>query len=441
MMYPNIFNVLVEKGQTMPLVYDTLLNPYDTDDVVEKTEELFKKIKIPFYTGTGWYAYSYKLHLQGSQQWFQNVNGVPKKLLFTGPAHLERPFHSFHDEILRWYDHWLKGKHNRRHRGAPGQGLGDGREQMALRGRLAAAGNEMDQALPPSWGRLRPEPRAPARATAAWSPTPFVQMPPTQTNDVTRLRYMTDPLPEDILVIGPSALYLHAAIDQDDTNWIVILKDVGPDVSVRTARPGEVDVPKDLPERELTRGWLKASHRAVDLRAVEAVAALASAHARGAEKGRARRSQRIRHRDSIDGQSVQGGPSNLHRHHQHGYAERARRRARCRIRAVSPMQQQDDRPQNLSRRATPSRICCCRSFRLSERSRLHRRLDRIRQHYGATFEDLANIRIWSRAPAAIAVMAASGKNGLVTARVQGMVRGASNIGGLSGHRVRPRTKS
>ena len=65
MMYPNIFNVLVEKGQTMPLVYDTLLNPYDADDIVEKTEELFRKSRIPFYTGTGWYAYSYKLHLQG----------------------------------------------------------------------------------------------------------------------------------------------------------------------------------------------------------------------------------------------------------------------------------------------------------------------------------------------------------------------------------------
>ena len=30
--------------------------------------------------------------------------------MLTGPAHLERPFHAFHDEILRWYDHWLKGK-------------------------------------------------------------------------------------------------------------------------------------------------------------------------------------------------------------------------------------------------------------------------------------------------------------------------------------------
>src|SRR6476659_10855100 len=92
------------------LVYDTVLNPYDPDDIVEKTKQKMSRIKIPFYTGSGWYAYTYKLHLQGSQQWFQEVQGVPKKLLITGPAHLERPFHSFHDEILRWYDHWLKGK-------------------------------------------------------------------------------------------------------------------------------------------------------------------------------------------------------------------------------------------------------------------------------------------------------------------------------------------
>jgi putative CocE/NonD family hydrolase len=89
-------------------------------------------------------------------------------------------------------------------------------------------------------------------------------MPLTRTVKVERLRYMTDPLPHDVDVVGPIALTLYAAIDQNDTNWIVVLKDVGPDVSVRTAREGERAVPQNLPERELTRGWLKASHRAVD---------------------------------------------------------------------------------------------------------------------------------------------------------------------------------
>jgi hypothetical protein len=91
-----------------------------------------------------------------------------------------------------------------------------------------------------------------------------MQMPLTKTTRIERLRYMTDPLAVDMTVVGPIALTLYAAIDADDTNWIVVLKDVGPDVSVRTAREGERDVPATLQERELTRGWLKASYRALD---------------------------------------------------------------------------------------------------------------------------------------------------------------------------------
>ncbi len=55
---------------------------------------------------------------------------------------------------------------------------------------------------------------------------------------------MTDPLAHDVLVAGPISLTLYAEIDQPDTNWIVVLKDVGPDVSVVTARVGERTVPR-----------------------------------------------------------------------------------------------------------------------------------------------------------------------------------------------------
>ena len=263
LMYPNIFNVLAEKGETMPLYFDLLLDPFDPDDIVEQTEERFKKIKIPVYTGAGWYAYGYKLHLQGSQQWFQNIE-VPKKLLFTGPAHLQRPFHSFHDEILRWYDHWLKGKETGIMDEPPVKIWVMGENKWCYGDDWPLPETEWTKLYLNSWERLRPEPYTPGARDGLAEPETFVQMPPTQTNKISRLRYMTEPLPEDTLVIGPIALYLHASIDQDDTNWIVILKDVGPDVSVRTAREGEVDVPDNLHERELTRGWLKASHRNLD---------------------------------------------------------------------------------------------------------------------------------------------------------------------------------
>ena len=63
-------------------------------------------------------------------------------------------------------------------------------------------------------------------------------MPLKKTMKVERLRYMTNPLAEDLTVVGPISLTLYAAIDKADTNWIVILKDVGPDVSVVTAPRG-----------------------------------------------------------------------------------------------------------------------------------------------------------------------------------------------------------
>jgi uncharacterized protein len=115
-----------------------------------------------------------------------------------------------------------------------------------------------------SWERLTPDTPAPSSVTETQLPDSFVQMPPSQTTTIQRLRYMTDPLPNDVLVAGPIVVTLYAAIDQDDTNWIVILKDVGPDVSVMSVREGEREIPKNLHEREITRGWLKASHRATD---------------------------------------------------------------------------------------------------------------------------------------------------------------------------------
>jgi uncharacterized protein len=115
-----------------------------------------------------------------------------------------------------------------------------------------------------SWERLRTAPFTPASVDDALPPDAFVQMPPTQTNALQTLRYMTDPLPQDVLIAGPSVLNLFAEIDQDDTNWIITLKDIGPDASVRTVREGERELPRNAPERELTRGWLKASHRALD---------------------------------------------------------------------------------------------------------------------------------------------------------------------------------
>jgi predicted acyl esterase len=262
-MYPHIYNLLAQKGQHMPPYFDLLIDPFDREEAVEKSEAEFKNIKVPTYVGSGWYGYSYKMHLNGAQSYFANI-GAPKKLMLSGPAHLERPFHSFHNEILRWHDHWLKGLDTGIMDEAPVKFWVMGANEWRTATDWPLPETQWTKLYLKSWERLSPQGYTPASVDDALPPDVFVQMPPSQTNRVARLRYLSEPLADDLLIAGPAVLNLHAAIDQDDTNWIAILKDVGPDVTVRTAREGEREVSDDLPERELTRGWLKASHRALD---------------------------------------------------------------------------------------------------------------------------------------------------------------------------------
>lgn len=262
-MYPHLHNLIAQKGQHYPAYFEVLINPYDTEQTVRDSEDEFKRIKIPFYTGSGWYAYTYKTHLNGAQTYFSKVD-APKKLTFAGPAHLERPFHTFHGEILRWYDHWLKDIDTGIMDEPPVRYWVMGENRWRTAADWPVPETRWTKFYLQSWERLRTRPYEPASADEFHAPDAFVQMPPTQTNQIAKLRFLTDPLPEDMLVAGPSVLNLFASIDQDDTNWIVVLKDVGPDVSVRTVREGERELPAGLPERELTRGWLKASHRALD---------------------------------------------------------------------------------------------------------------------------------------------------------------------------------
>jgi predicted acyl esterase len=246
MMYAHLYNILTQKGQRDAMMFYPLVFPFDTEENTIQTEEMFKKIKIPFYTGAGAYAYTYKMHWQGAQHWFLNVDG-PKKLIFTGPAHLERPYHEYHDEILRWHDYWLKGVDTGIMDEPPVKTWVMGANKWRYAADWPLPETEWTKYYLHSWERLKREAHLPAWQTYANAqPDAFVQMPPTQSSRIERLRYMTDPLPEDTLVIGPISLTLYASIDQDDTNWIVILKDVGPDVSVRAARPGERSVPDNI---------------------------------------------------------------------------------------------------------------------------------------------------------------------------------------------------
>jgi len=262
-MYPHIFNVLERKGKLAQGFFNDIINPYEPENY-EEIEKEMQKINIPFYTGAGYYAYTYKMHLFNAFRHWQHCYSAPfKKLLINGPAHLPRPWTAFHDEVLRWYDYWLKGINT---------GIKDeprvkiwvmGANRWRYSDEWPLKETQWTKLYLDSWERMRWEPFTPSSRDGIDAPDCFAQMPLTQTRIVQKLRYMTDPLQEDLEVTGPLSLHFWAEIDQEDANWIIIIKDVGPDVSVQTAREGEMERPQ-VPEREITRGWLKASHRAVD---------------------------------------------------------------------------------------------------------------------------------------------------------------------------------
>ena len=264
-MYINLYNILTQKGQRTRVMYHIMTNPWEPDGTVERAEETFRAIKVPFYTGSGAYAYTYKLHWLGAQHYFKNVK-QPRKLIFTGPAHLERPFHQYHDEVIRWYDYWLKGIDTGIMNDPPVRYWVMGANEWRTGTDWPLPEAKWVKYYLGGWEQLsETAPRSAAEVgNALREPDVYTQMPLKKTSKAECLRYMTEPLPHDVLVAGPISLTLYAEIDQTDTNWIVVLKDVGPDASVVTARVGERNVPDTLPERELTRGWLKASYRATD---------------------------------------------------------------------------------------------------------------------------------------------------------------------------------
>src|SRR5260370_36692121 len=83
--YINLYNILTQKGQRTFIMYLMMTHPWEIDGTVERAEQFFKKIKIPFYTGSGAYAYTNTLHWPGGQHHFQDII-ARNVLLFPGPA-------------------------------------------------------------------------------------------------------------------------------------------------------------------------------------------------------------------------------------------------------------------------------------------------------------------------------------------------------------------
>ena len=268
--------------------------------------------------------------------------------MFTGPAHLERPFRSFHHEILKWYDHWLKGIDTGVMREPPVKFWVMGENKWREADDWPLPETQWTKLYLRNWERLSPEPfiAGERRSIHAAGCVRADAAEPDQ-------RHPEAALPERA-----------AAARRAD-------RGPGGAQPVRRDRPGRHQLDRRHQGRRPRRvGHVGARGRArtaeeparargharlaqgvasrARSEALEAVEAVAPAHARRAQAGRAGRDQRIRDRDHGDRQPVPAGPPHLPRDHQSRSADRRRRRDQRGVCSVSHLQQQDGAAQDLS---------------------------------------------------------------------------------------------
>ncbi|MBT3992340.1 MAG: CocE/NonD family hydrolase [Rhodospirillaceae bacterium] len=239
---PEIFTYVDSPGKA-PNYFDILANPHDGPYYWERSPRtMYDKIKVPTWARSGWWAYAH-MHLVGA---FHNYNGidVPKKLEIDAPIVEKRPLpDDYCEEVLRWYDYWLKGIDTGIMDEPPIRFFVNGTEEWRYEEEWPLARTEWSKLYLRRWEELSWEPE-----DVNGKPDAFVQQPPDEVLDSNVLKYETDVFKEDVEITGPASITLYASIDQPDTHWIVSLRDVYPDGS----------------QQELTKGFLKASHRAVD---------------------------------------------------------------------------------------------------------------------------------------------------------------------------------
>ncbi|MEA2418279.1 MAG: uncharacterized protein QOE60_485 [Thermoleophilaceae bacterium] len=240
-LYPGLYNIALNPERQVGF-FDVLAHPLDGPFYWARSAyRAYDRIKIPFYTGSGWWAYAH-MHLRGAFQHYAEID-APKKLYIESRVEADAPMdEAYNAEVVRWYDHWLKGVENGIMDEPPirvhvrGRGFRDEQE-------WPLAGTDWRKLHLRRFGALTVEPE-PVKGY----PDTFVQQPVQEQPRVASLDYLTSPQSEDVELIGPAAATVFAALDAEDTNWMVSLLDVYPDGM----------------EVELTRGFLKASHRAVD---------------------------------------------------------------------------------------------------------------------------------------------------------------------------------
>jgi uncharacterized protein len=209
---------------------------------------LLDRVKIPVYLGCDWD--NVPMHLPSTFPALAKLRNSPHvRLAMLGEHGLAWPWESLHIEALAWFDQWLQDRETGILGGPsiryvvpeagptwratdtwPPKGTSHRPMALCVDGSLAddenVAGSRQYLTLGTGLSRDEPSPADPAR----------------------HLVWATEPLKQDLEILGDIELLLDAKSTATDTAWIAVLQDIDPDGKTKN----------------VTAGYMRASMREVD---------------------------------------------------------------------------------------------------------------------------------------------------------------------------------
>ena len=228
-----------------PLVLDLLLHPFDGPFYQERSASPhLDQIKVPIHCLSRWSAWA--IHLPGAFEAYEKAD-APKRLTITETpweGGFGRPWYENHDLVLRWYDHWLKGNDTGVMDEPPIKIFVKGPNVWRYEQEWPLARTEWTKVYLRLGCALSETPPEPHERPDTFANEPWLS--PGEKSPT--LLYATQPLEDDMEVTGPVALNFFAALSAEDANFIVSLW----------------DVPEKGERVQVTKGWLRATHRELD---------------------------------------------------------------------------------------------------------------------------------------------------------------------------------
>lgn len=210
------------------LLTDILLHPEDGPFWAERTAN-YENIDVPIYMGACWGNYG--IHLSPLFPAWDRIP-EPKRMTVGPPMYLDRPLFQLQSESLRWFDHWLKGKET-------------GQDEDTSVRVFSTGSHDWIQStkwpLPETrWIPFNLHERGLLSERDPWWAEPndtFFDSP----FDRESVEYWTPSFVDNVQLIGPIALDLHAATTNTEVRWVVSVLEQNADGEERQLTKGVFD--------------------------------------------------------------------------------------------------------------------------------------------------------------------------------------------------------